>query len=116
MTTSAAAGGLPDARLAAYFESRRQMRDGERNAVLRGLTKRERQLVKEAAVMGYVRGTMAQSKDIPDDSEVLALVIDCCLGFSDLNGESDKVDWQFVTRDNVPAGPWLNTVTTSQVQ
>ncbi|MBT8161160.1 hypothetical protein KKI43_12010 [Arthrobacter sp. GN70] len=39
-----------------------------------------------------------------------------CLGFSDLNGESDKVDWQFVTRANVPAGPWLNIVTTSQVQ
>ncbi|MEZ2389768.1 hypothetical protein AB6813_09505 [bacterium RCC_150] len=39
-----------------------------------------------------------------------------CLGFSDLNGESDKVDWQFVRRDQVPSGPWLNIVTTSQVR
>ncbi|WP_272910831.1 hypothetical protein [Arthrobacter sp. FW306-07-I] len=31
------------------------------------------------------------------------------LGLSDINGESDKVDWQFVRRDRVPAGPWLGT-------
>jgi hypothetical protein len=73
-----------DAQLLAYFETRQQMRADKRNAVLRGLTKREQQLVREAAVMGYVRGTMAQSKEIPDDSDVLALVIDCCLGFPDL--------------------------------
>jgi hypothetical protein len=73
-----------DDQLLAYFETRQQMRADDRNAVLRGLTKREQQLVREAAVMGYVRGTMAQSKDIPGDSDVLALVIDCCLGFSDL--------------------------------
>lgn len=73
-----------DARLLAYFETRREQRAGERDAVLRGLTKREQQLVREAAVMGYVRGTMAQSKEIPGDSAVLAHVIDCCLGFPDL--------------------------------
>lgn len=73
-----------DAGLLAYFEARQQQRAGDRQAVLRGLTKREQDLVREAAVMGYVRGTMADSKEIPGDSEVLALVIDCCLGFSDL--------------------------------
>lgn len=73
-----------DAGLSAYFETRQQMRADDRDAVLRGLTKREQQLVKEAAVMGYVRGTMAQSKEIPADTDILALVIDCCLGFSDL--------------------------------
>lgn len=38
-----------------------------------------------------------------------------CLGFEEINGESDTVDWQFVTRDQVPEGPWLDIVTTSQV-
>ncbi|WP_166878076.1 hypothetical protein [Salinibacterium sp. ZJ450] len=31
-----------------------------------------------------------------------------CLGFSDLNGMSDLVDWQFINYEDVPAGPWLN--------
>lgn len=39
-----------------------------------------------------------------------------CLGFSDLNGESDKVDWQFVDQKDVAPGPWLNIVTVSQVK
>lgn len=38
-----------------------------------------------------------------------------CLGFSDVNGEADKVDWQFVDESEVPAGPWKKIVTTSQV-
>ena len=73
-----------DAQLLAYFEIRQQQRADDRNAVLRGLTKREQELVMEAAVMGYVRGTMAGSKDIPDDGPLAAFVIDCCLCFPDL--------------------------------
>ena len=73
-----------DAQLLSYFTARQQQRADDRNAVLRGLTKREQQLVQEAAVMGYVRGTMAPDKEIPDDSAVTAHVIDCCLGFPDL--------------------------------
>lgn len=42
--------------------------------------------------------------------------LNACLGFEDVNGESDTVDWQFVTRDQVPDGPWLDIVTTSQVR
>ena len=38
-----------------------------------------------------------------------------CLGFADLDGDSDHVSWRFVDRANVPAGPWLNVVTTSGV-
>jgi hypothetical protein len=38
-----------------------------------------------------------------------------CLGFSDINGEDDRVDWQFVDDRDVPAGPWRTVVTTSQV-
>lgn len=39
-----------------------------------------------------------------------------CLGFRELNGASDRVDWQFVEEDNVPDGPWTDIVTTRQVQ
>ncbi len=38
-----------------------------------------------------------------------------CLGFSDLDGQNDRVDWQFVDAVDVPAGPWRLLVTTSGV-
>jgi hypothetical protein len=38
-----------------------------------------------------------------------------CLGFASLDGDSDHVSWQFVDKASVPAGPWLNVVTTSGV-
>ncbi|HVU79061.1 MAG TPA: hypothetical protein VHC67_15910 [Gaiellaceae bacterium] len=36
-----------------------------------------------------------------------------CLGFKELDGDSDRVSWRFV--DSPPAGPWTRIVTTSQV-
>jgi hypothetical protein len=36
-----------------------------------------------------------------------------CLRFTDINGEDDKVDWQFVDYANVPTGPWKSVVTIS---
>ncbi len=36
-----------------------------------------------------------------------------CLGFKSLDGDHDKVSWQFV--DSPPAGPWTAIVTTTQV-
>jgi hypothetical protein len=38
-----------------------------------------------------------------------------CLHFDSLNGDDDKVDWQFVNATSVPAGPWTIVITTSQV-
>ena len=38
-----------------------------------------------------------------------------CLGFAELDGENDKIGWQFVDAADVPAGPWKTIVTTSQV-
>ena len=35
-----------------------------------------------------------------------------CLGFKELDGDSDKVSWRFV--DSPPAGPWTKIVTTRQ--
>ncbi|TNM70299.1 hypothetical protein FHN55_01050 [Streptomyces sp. NP160] len=34
-----------------------------------------------------------------------------CLGFSELDGEDDVVDWWFVDDADVPAGPWTRLVT-----
>lgn len=36
-----------------------------------------------------------------------------CLGFSELDGASDKVSWRFVEADAVPDGPWTRIVTTT---
>ena len=38
-----------------------------------------------------------------------------CLGFADVNGDNDQVDWRFVEFHEVPAGPWRTLITTSQV-
>lgn len=35
-----------------------------------------------------------------------------CLGFTELNGTSDRVDWRFVERRDVPDGPWTRIETT----
>jgi hypothetical protein len=42
--------------------------------------------------------------------------INGCLGFRELDGQDELVDWQFVEADEVPAGPWRIIVTTSGVQ
>jgi hypothetical protein len=39
-----------------------------------------------------------------------------CLGFHELDGEDDRISWQFVDTDGVPPGPWKRLVTTSPVQ
>ena len=39
-----------------------------------------------------------------------------CLGYAELDGEDDIVDWRFVEADEVPSGPWTRLVTTSGVR
>ncbi|MFE6785147.1 hypothetical protein ACFVFF_23110 [Streptomyces sp. NPDC057680] len=49
------------------------------------LTDRERALVRDAAVMGYVQGTLhPRGEKHPKDSWVTALVVQECLAFPDL--------------------------------
>jgi hypothetical protein len=72
-----------------YFAVREQGRAKRVAAVLvNGMTGRERALVREAAVMGYVRGVLAvpggHRETIPPDAEVLAHVVLCCLSTQDL--------------------------------
>lgn len=39
-----------------------------------------------------------------------------CLGFAELDGDGDRVDWAFVDEADVPDGPWMRVVTTSPVR
>lgn len=36
-----------------------------------------------------------------------------CLGFRDLDGQRDRVDWRFIEARDVPAGPWRRVITKS---
>lgn len=75
---------LPAA-LITYLAHREQQRAEAVDATLASLTERERRLIREAAVMGYVRGRMhPEGQDQPKDSTVLAEVVDACLAMPDL--------------------------------
>jgi hypothetical protein len=72
-----------------YFESRQRQHADAVNQALSTLRPYERRLVREAAVMGYVRGAMAgrsratlgepRDGDIPPDASILADVIGACI-------------------------------------
>ncbi|WP_086711199.1 hypothetical protein [Streptomyces antimycoticus] len=71
--------------LIAYLAQRDAQRADAVRTVLGSLTDRERALIKDAAVMGYVRGRMhPQDEKHPKDSAVLAEVVDACLAFPHL--------------------------------
>ncbi|MEU1761156.1 hypothetical protein [Micromonospora sp. NPDC005652] len=75
--------------LARYFAIREQQRRDEVARALATLRPYERRIVREAAVMGYVRGAMAgraratmgepRDGDIPSDSAILQDVISACI-------------------------------------
>jgi hypothetical protein len=69
-----------------YFAIREQNRAGMVQRTLEALTLRELQLVREAAVMGYVTGVRCgpHRERIPDDSPLVAEVVAACLEMPDL--------------------------------
>lgn len=68
-----------------YLAARDRERGQRIDEALAALTPRERQLVKEAAVMGYVRGKLApRDLQIPPDTAVLRDVVAACLAMPDL--------------------------------
>ena len=84
---------LPDG-LTEYFLERQRERNREVEMTYAAMNPRERRLVREAAVMGYVRGVMAgesnaalrkpgdwSSTPIPRDSAIVHLVIDSTFSF-----------------------------------
>jgi hypothetical protein len=72
-----------------YFADRQRQRFETINRALATLKPFERRLVREAAVMGYVRGAMAgrsratlgepRDEDIPTDPQIIADVIGACI-------------------------------------
>lgn len=71
--------------LAEYYVRREAERRDDITAVLAGLTDRERGLLHDAAVMGFVQGSRwSGDGDIPMDSEIIAGVVDACLHFRDI--------------------------------
>jgi len=77
-----------DERLLRYFAIREVERSESVARTLAGMTERERRLVREAAVMGYVQGVKAvpggHRETFPPDADVLYQVVDACLHFDDL--------------------------------
>lgn len=63
-----------------YFAAREAERHEQVDRILEALSDRERALVREAAVMGYVQGTLDQRAQVPfpKDSAIVWTVIDAC--------------------------------------
>jgi len=62
--------------IVAYFETRARKREQEIDARLAELTPRERSLVRDAAVMGYVLGSRYQDSDpFPLDTPIMRGVV-----------------------------------------
>ncbi|MDQ0757132.1 hypothetical protein [Arthrobacter sp. B3I4] len=57
-----------------------------------------------------------KNKDFNGAGMDVSPALNGCLGFQELNGQDDKVDWQFVDRKDVPDGPWLKLETRTPVQ
>jgi hypothetical protein len=75
---------IPDF-LTGYLQQRDAARAEDAAAFFATLTDRERALVKDAAVMGYVQGTRhPKGEKHPKDSWVTALVVQECLSMPDL--------------------------------
>lgn len=69
-----------------YVVARDQQRAEQVDQAWAALTERERALVREAAVMGYVRGVLSTGTQptIPPDSTVVRTVIGACQAMPDL--------------------------------
>jgi len=75
---------LPES-LISYLAARDAQRANRVADFLASLTDRERGLVHDAAVMGYVQGLMRDREEgCPKDSQVMSLVVDACFAFPDL--------------------------------
>jgi hypothetical protein len=86
-----------------YFAIRSDQRVRQAAATLGALNPRERRLVREAAVMGFVRGTMHvpghHDVAIPPDAAVLELVTNCCLSMPDLHPEFNRASRRAARRE-----------------
>jgi hypothetical protein len=71
--------------IVAYLSGREEERAFRIDRALAALTPRERDLVREAAVVGYVRGALApKGEEVPPDAAILREVVGACLALPDL--------------------------------
>lgn len=74
---------LPES-LVRYLAARDAQHVKDVEDVLANLTARERRLVQDAAVMGYVRGKMStRDEPVPKDGAILGETVDACLAHRD---------------------------------
>ncbi|GAX57273.1 hypothetical protein [Streptomyces olivochromogenes] len=74
-----------DAQLDEYFAKRQAARAARVRAFLDSLTARERALFRDAAVMGYVRGTMhPRDAEVPLNQAIVDDVVHACFVYPDL--------------------------------
>lgn len=74
-----------DAVLDDYFAKRQAARTARVHAFLDSLTARERALFQDAAVMGYVRGTLhPRDAEVPLNQAVVEDVVNACFVYPDL--------------------------------
>lgn len=72
------------ANIAQYLAARDAERTNRVIKALKDLSDRERNLIREAAVMGYVQGRQSGRGSIPGDNEILRNVILGCQDMDDL--------------------------------
>lgn len=95
-----------DEQLMRYFEARADERASRVVAVLGAMNPRERRLVREAAVMGFVRGAMygdhenIRQMGMPPDSSMLAEVVSACLSMPDLYPTFERMERTALRRES----------------
>jgi prenyltransferase beta subunit len=110
---------LPDF-LTAYFADRERARAEAVQAFLDSLTDRERALVHDAAVMGYVRGSMhPRGEEIPLNAPIVAHVVNACFAFPNLYPavnaafEDRRKTVEYLVQCQQPDGTWEQASSTT---
>ena len=81
--------GVTDEALLNYLATMERSRQEQAKEMYRRLTRRERRILREAAVMGFVLGTWSgikpgNGRDMPPDSKIVELVLNSCQSQKDL--------------------------------
>ena len=110
---------LPE-QLVSYFAKRQQQRAAEVDAFLNALSDYERALFHDAAVMGYVRGSMhPRGQEIPLNKAIVADVVNACFAHSDLypavnaDFEDRRTTVEYFVQGQQPDGTWEQASSTS---
>lgn len=110
---------LPPA-LLDYYAKRQQQRAEAVKTFLDGLTEYERSLFHDAAVMGYVRGSMhPRNADIPLNPAIVADVVNACFAHSDLypfvnaDFEDRRTTVEYFVQCQQPDESWEQSSSTS---